>query len=457
MKTITDLPSELLPNIFRFLPIYSQRQCLAVSRCWNASVRPSIPTDADKMDLHGYGGIRNLFTRIQANPEYGRRIRRLNFIMQTGTGRPITRNELVATLEGCPNLAEIDFVDVNPFYYLMYMVDEEVQIPKLELVRVGESHHLASLGHRFVDFAFYYRRTINRLKVHIDSNDFSLAVGVDSLNAYFHRFTALKHLNLVTRCPIVLDELLDACPSLQKLTLDAPPNSFQAIDPHIGALAEPIIETIEVKQTLMTAELYVYLRDHCRHLTQVSVFGHASADDNTVMSTFRRFGRQEALPIVNISFKKDFPVSAAMLESIHVWFPNVCQIELKESNLFSVTGGSKNIALNFGNLHLQYLSLDLNPLIGRRRSVCNKVALEIISGNTTTWYQRDGKCRAQRVFNLKTRTSYIKAAAKQKRLESNTTSVITIQAAYVNNIRVHITNRHSSLNQLIHLEDDEQD
>lgn len=108
MKTIIDLPPELLLNMLRFLSIYGQHPCLAVSKLWSALARPSIPTDDDKKDLHGYGGIQELFTEIGADPQRGRDIRRLNFIMQAGTGRLATRDEIIAILNGCPNLAEID-------------------------------------------------------------------------------------------------------------------------------------------------------------------------------------------------------------------------------------------------------------------------------------------------------------------------------------------------------------
>lgn len=172
------------------------------------------------------------------------------------------------------------------------------------------------------------------------------------------------------------------------------------------------------------------------------------------MSTFRRFERHEALPIINLSFKDNFPISAEMLQSIHAWFPEVCQVELKESVFDPVTSGSNNISLDLNGLHLQCLSIDLVHVLGRRGSVCNKVALEIVSGNTTTWYQRDGKCKARHGFKRKDRKSYIKEEAKQKRMESNTTTVITIRAAKVSNIIARIANRFSSLNQLIHLEDD---
>ncbi|GAN10818.1 hypothetical protein MAM1_0407c10368 [Mucor ambiguus] len=416
---------------------------------------PSIPTDNEKVDIYGYGGIRNILIEIQADLNRGRCILLLSFIVQTGTERPAIRDELAIILNGCPNLAEIVFVDVNPFYYLMYMVEEEVQLPRLELVRVANPHHLSSLGHKFVNPAFYYRRTINQLKIYIGSIEFLLAVGVDNIAAYFHRLSALKHLTLITRCTIVLDVLLDACPSLQKLTLDAPPNAFQPMDT-ISALAETNIETMEVHHSLMTVELYVYLRDHCRHLTQLLVFGRASDDTNTVMTTFCRFESDKALPIVNISFKDSFTASSAMLEHLHTCFPRVRQVEFREPDFSSVASGNNNITLNFSDLYLQYLLPDIGSILGRKRIV-NKVALEVISGDTTTWYQRDGKLKAHHEFNLKDRRSYTKNEARQKRINSNTTAVITIKAAYVNNIRIHATNRLSSLNQLIHLEDDEED
>ncbi|CEP12081.1 hypothetical protein [Parasitella parasitica] len=78
------------------------------------------------------------------------------------------------------------------------MVEEEVKLPKLEFVRVGDAHHLASLGRRFVNLAFYYRRPINQLNIQTDNANFSLDVSVDNIVAYFCRSTALKHLRLKT-------------------------------------------------------------------------------------------------------------------------------------------------------------------------------------------------------------------------------------------------------------------
>ncbi|CEP12503.1 hypothetical protein [Parasitella parasitica] len=449
---LNKLPPELLTTVFQNLPFYSQRQCMAVCKIWNSTIKAivSIAT-TNKVTLAGYNAIRALYRRVSQDPDQGLAIRAMAFKMKTGEGPPLSRQGMVALWGACPNLEEITFVDVNPFYYLTYMIQDEIAFPKLELLHIADPYCLSSVSRTYIDTVYHFRQTINRLCICFDSLHFPRAANVDSIAGYLQGFRSLRCLSLQTSCGIVLNDIIRACPLLQKLKIDAPPSIFRALVHNIEP-ATSILENIEIECQLFSQDLYAYLKNSCPYLAQLALFGNCN-DSNLIMSIFQGFTHDQTLSITSLSFKDHFCVTSTMLKNIGAWFSNVTKVEFKDVSLTELMDLNNNILMDFGVLRINYLSISLDNIIGHRGSPCKRIALEIISNGAVTWFQRDGKWRSQEQFVCKTAGNYVSNQARDKRSQSKITAIITITSAYVNNIRLHFTDFSSSLNQLIHLKD----
>lgn len=449
---MSNFPIEILLNIFQHLPMYSQNECLSVSRTWHSAARSFIDVNENIVRLHGYFAIRQLSREIAANPNHGTHIRKMLFIMRTSTGDPIQREEFLRILRGCPNLAELIFVDVNPIYYVLYMIDAAIDLPNLELIRVENRLHLYSLGHNFVELAHMYRATINRLGVRLGDGYFSHALGVNEIPAYLNGFVSLKQLSITTNSSIVFDSIIRSCPQLQILKLHIDYSRFQVQDasqdaPHILASQ---LEVLQIDGRVISREMYTYLLNHCQHLKGLAISGSCE-DIDRILQTFCSFDQSHALPITHFSFNDDFPISSKILQGLSYWFPSVRQVELRGSNMSALINNSHNMILDFNDLDIHYISIDLSELFPGRRSPINRIALEIVSDDFTVWYQKEGKWRSRSQFVIKNNKRYTNTTAKERRMRSIRTAVISIRSATVQNIRVHFLHRNSPLDQIINL------
>ncbi|KAG2190493.1 hypothetical protein INT46_001900 [Mucor plumbeus] len=449
---MSDFPTEILLNIFQHLPMYSQNECLFVSRTWHSAARFFTDLNKNIVSLRGYYAIRQLSREIAVNPSRGTNIRKMLFIMRTGTGDPIQREEFLRILRGCPNLAELVFVDINPIYYILYMIDAAIDLPNLELVRVEDRMYLYSLGHNFVELAYMYRATINRLSVDLGDGYFSHALGVNEIPTYLNGFISLKYLSITTNSSIVFDSIIRSCPQLQILKLHIDYSRFQVQDasqdaPHISASQ---LEVLQIDGRAISHEMHTYLLNHCQHLKGLAISGFCE-DIDIILQTFRSFNRSHALPITAFSFNDGFPVVSKMLQNISNWFPNVRQVELRGSDVSSLINNRHNMILDFNDLNIRYISIDLSGLFLSYRSPIERIALEIISDDFTVWYQKEGKWRSRSQFVIKDNKRYTNTVTKERRMHSIRTSVISIRSATIRNIRVHFLHHNSPLNQIINL------
>ncbi|CAO3646730.1 unnamed protein product [Mucor fragilis] len=450
-------PTEILLNIFQHLPtIYSQHQCLQVCRSWNAVAHTFTTDTTHKVVLYGYGGIRRLPRAVAADPVQGLAIRQMYFIMQTSTGDPITQYEFIALMNGCPRLAEIVFVDVNPFYYIRYLCRHNVQLPQLEQICLGSRSPDYMVGHDYVNLAYKYRATLHQLCIHVPASSIN-SLGLSSITNYLRRFLCLKHLSLNTSCPIVFDALIRACPQLQVLDLKMRSrNSFKVMgdernDTTLDLNPASQLETLKLNSALMSLQLYQYFKHCCPCLSHLTITLNSDADFDPLTRTFDTFRDAQSLAIIDISFDNYSSEANILMQNLSRWFPRLIQVEIKGFDLASVTSNHYNLSLDFRQLNLVYLSIDISHFFDTRKSPLARIALELVTDSGTIWYQREGKRKTGKQFVLKDNPHYTNDTSKEKRMRSDKTAVITIKASDIQTICLLFTSHHSSFDQIIRL------
>ncbi|EPB91762.1 hypothetical protein HMPREF1544_01476 [Mucor circinelloides 1006PhL] len=443
-------PTEILLNIFQHLSIYSQRQCLFVCKSWNAAARPFITRlDTNTRRLYGRNCLFRLARNTLMNTDYGLGIRRLELFLPTKTEHYNIQIDLIHILEGCHNLAEIIMRMYNPFPLVVCMVERRVDLPHLELILVDNKAQLLSLGFHYLNLASLYKATLNQLAIRIYAGAFSRFLAVDNISAYLQEFVNLKYLSLDTDCPVILDSILKACPRLQRLKLQVKLASFQLRKS--GAMdqcSEFQLEVLDMDGHLISHDVYLYLAKSCKYLVQL-ILSNPCKQLYPIISTFHASAQDKSLQIANLTFKDQFPATAEMLQDINYWFPTVRQVELSGCNLSSLIDEHHNLLLDFNDLNLDYLSLDLDPLFNHNHRFLDRVALELVMDDFTEWWQRDGTAKSRQQFRVRNTKQYLHPSARQRRIQSNQTAVITIKAESILTLRLHFLKLDSPLDQTI--------
>ncbi|KAL9538661.1 hypothetical protein MBANPS3_010770 [Mucor bainieri] len=276
------LPNEILVNIFQHLPLYSQRQCLQVCKTWNTVAHTFTDDGSQRVMLHNINDIERLFQQVSLDPARGACIRRMCFISkQRIIDHPFTApNVFAALMKACPNLAELEFVNICPRHCIDLLRSDAVDLPKLEIIRFpgyqrSSSDHLPA--RYLMDLSHKYCETITQACIRIN-NYFTVA--------NLQRFKILKCLSLEVYCPVELDALITVvCPQLQVLKLKVPyitnfqvvkgvsTNVINDVSQKAGASRLiPQLETLKIDQYLLTQDLFDYLKRHCPYLSQLDIF-----------------------------------------------------------------------------------------------------------------------------------------------------------------------------------------
>ncbi|CAO3648957.1 unnamed protein product [Mucor fragilis] len=429
-------PTELLLHIFEHLPIYSQQL--------NASTRI----------LYGRSCLSRLARSTLMSPNDGRGIRRLEFFLADKMNPFYLKIDLIHILEGCHHLAEIVMYMSDPLPLVSIMTEEQVHLPHLELILVGNKAQLPLLDFYCLNLAFVYRATLIQLHMRVYTGAFSRFLAIDNIAGYLKEFVSLKHLSLDTDCPIVFDSLLKACPQLQRLNLQIKSASFQvhpqtaAVDQE-GDMADFQLEVLAIDSQLMSHELYTYLVQNCKYLVRL-ILCNPCKQLQSIRSTFHAFDQDMSLQIANLTFKNKFPVTKEMLHDIGYWFPTVRQVELRGSNLAALMDRHRNALLDFNDLHLEYLSIDLDSIFSQTSHLfLDRVALELVMDDFTEWWQRDGTAKSRQQFTARNSKQYRHTSARQRRILSEQTAVITIKAEAILVMRLHFLELGSRFDQII--------
>lgn len=112
------------------------------------------------------------------------------------------------------------------------------------------------------------------------------------------------------------------------------------------------------------------------------------------------------------------------------------KVVFKDCNFYHFLKQRSNLMLNFGDMNLDCISLDLAFLFIRSNYGANKVVLEIITFTNIFYYQRDGKWKSGKQFIPKTTKSYSNASAIEKRDLHQRIGVIAIKITLLRKIHL---------------------
>lgn len=234
------------------------------------------------------------------------------FIMKIRTGSPITETEFLILMKRCSNLTELIFVNVNPWYYVQYMISNKVKLPKLEAILFGcRSPQYITEGYK-TQLMFQYRQTLHQLCIDIGPKDLTF-LGMASITRYLSQFVNLKYLYLNTSCSIVFDNLVRACPQLQilKLRMSGKARFNVSERPITGSQSYTLfpvvpksqLETLDIQKNFVTLQLHEYLERYCKYLSKLTLHEDPADDLASLFGGFRISDTADALPINNISLK----------------------------------------------------------------------------------------------------------------------------------------------------------
>ncbi|KAL9547375.1 hypothetical protein MBANPS3_006197 [Mucor bainieri] len=305
------LDNELLLKIFQHLPLYSQHQCLQVCKSWNTVAHTFINDETQKVELYGYGGIRNLVKQVQINPD--------------------REAEFLILMKRCPNLAKLVFVDVNPWFYVQYMLSNKVDLPKLETILFGHRSPKYITEGCKAQLVFQYRQALHQLRIVLASSDL-LHLGMNSITQYLRPFTNLKYLSLNTSCSIVFDNIIRACPQLQALKLRTNNTTgFKVLETKITSSQDDTslalarmsqLESLDIQQNLMTLQLYKYLRRCCKYLFKLALHVDPVEDLVPLFGVFGLFDQADTLPITNFSISgRHLWEARELAQDFRKWLP----------------------------------------------------------------------------------------------------------------------------------------
>ncbi|CAO3646988.1 unnamed protein product [Mucor fragilis] len=380
-------PNEILLNIFQHLSIHSQRQCLQVCRSWNAVAR-TFTTDTT---------IKRFATAVAADPAQGLAIRQMHFTMQAfTTDYRIAKDEFISFVNKCPRLAEISLNGWDPIYYSGYLFKHNVKLPQLEAI------HLRGFGPQHMPSDNYYAKvlykycaSINQMCINVSGLDIN-RFGLSSITDYLHQFSCLKYLSLASSCDI--------------------------------------LETLKITDTFISQQLYQYLKHCCAPLSHLVIILSSDPDFDSLISTFGAFEDVQALSISHISFENYCSKANSLLQNLGRWFPYLNQVDIKGFGLAPVQHCYQNLSLDFNQLNLLNVSIDLSAFFIYRRPPPTRIALELITNNATTWYERERSWLTRTQFVSKDDVQYINNISKERRIQSEDTAVISVKAANIQSI-----------------------
>jgi hypothetical protein len=208
-------PNETNQKIFDQLSHYQLQKCLQVCKAWNKYATPSL---GGCEEMHGYKEIKERSLSVTpACKSY--KIYRLKFIMLKHTGDPPSTDEFLGLMKKKCNVRVLDFVNVNPIYYLIHLARYSVKLDQLGFILVPRSKWIDVADHYSV-VAHKYRKTIDCLGMDVPRKY------LKDFPSYLEDFTNLCALDIRTSTPLCLEleAILDACPRLEQLIIEGPFN-----------------------------------------------------------------------------------------------------------------------------------------------------------------------------------------------------------------------------------------
>jgi hypothetical protein len=444
---MSNLPPEVLTEVFNHLSRESKQQCLLVCKPWyvvalyllNRSI--VIKNSNDATILLGKIFQQNGF--IDGND-----VHHMSFQSKYNSNDFINRAVFIRILFSCKNLRTLDFTNENNSHrYLQYLDQYKNTVPLNSLQAIYAPY---SCSQYYITLTHHYRGRMNQLSLQIYNKSFKETPGIDGFSSYLNHFSFLKTLNLRFKRRVFLHNLLRACPLLETLQLfnfdnDNPLEIFNNNEPNERSTNQEItnskLKFLIITSSMVNQELFEYLLDRTSQLYQLSISGRCSNPTifNEAFSAFVNYNR--TFSIKHLTFDEHVSVSQELITGLNASFSHLAKIEFAKCNFSKVIDQHQNLKLDFSSLDIHYLFIDFTDLLINRPGI-NAVSLEIKqnSNHNIKYFQRTSKWKANNMFIKKTNKHYISNSASEKRIISRHLSILKIDTNTLHCLRLNCNN-----------------
>ncbi|GAN02820.1 hypothetical protein MAM1_0028d02267 [Mucor ambiguus] len=453
-----DFPVEILIKVFDHIPRSGKLQCALVCKAWCATALSVLNST---IHLRNTDDTIILFAKLcQINSSIqGTSIRHLSLSHNSRINEArVNRVVFIRILSECTNLRTLEFKDVTfDLTHLEHMIKyrDALHLDHLQCIKTQYSN-----SNSYILVNWYYYQRINQLYLFVSDSTFYRFEFTHDLNMYLSHFEALKTLSLKFSCTIYIHSLLLACPRLESLQLVLASSSSHLKIYDDKSTTQHSNISFQLKYLDMSAHhinqgLFEYLHDKASNLFQLIVnhgaFENSAAIDNAFNTALVV---DTVLPIKRIIFEDKFDVSPNVILGLNENFRNLRVIDFRKCDFNRVVDTNSNLSVNFGELKLDYLSIDFTTILSFNTQVNSmSLAIQNHGHDKTVFYSRTSKWSGAHSFTRNDTTRYASPTAQRNRIRSAKTSVITIKVQSLHQLHMHGEgNYRKTFSQIISLE-----
>jgi hypothetical protein len=439
-----DLPVKILQQIFNYLPRYNQRICQQVCKYWCESIAVCL---INYRELNGYAGVRKANGSLTSTS--GSAIHQLKFMMKTRTGAPITVNEFLSLMSKTPNLrvlhfVEVDFVDVDPLFYLTYLEENSVSLHHLEFISIPRSKWI-NTAHYYFKVAYKYRKSINCLKMELSKRNYEFSPIDRNFHLFLSKFPNLRMLDVYTKDyhHLDLESLLDACPQLEELSIDGPFFAKCSVISHHSKLKENTISrkenklhSLKVNNREIDRFFIPFISVNLPRLRYLCFYGEESTN-NGFFKTFKSFSRNK-IKITTLAFQDWEHPPIFDMSQVAKNFKSLAEVNFRDINF--KLDERQNVLLDFGIMDLTRVMIDIAPLF--ESGLTGYVYLQVSLSNNQEISTTDHlyKCTGDH-YNcslfFKVSSNTAKAQEKQRYFQSKDATLVKIKAKSLESVHIY--------------------
>lgn len=452
-----DLPAEILFKVFDHLSRANKLQCATVCKSWCTAALSLLNS---KIHLRNSNDTIILFEKLcQIDGSFrGSSIHHLSLSNNSRiSDAQINRVVFIRILSECTNLKTLEFTDISfDVAYLEHMVRYRNSL-HLNSLQCIKTQYSSSSSYLLANW--HYHQHINQLRLLTTASSFNTFQYANDLSSYLNHFAALKNLSLKFHCTIYIHSLLSACPQLESLELTSISSSSRLEIHDNKAAIQQSSTPFQLKYFNMGAryinqDLFEYLHDRAGHLFQLTVCQSGFEDLTQIDNAFNTaLVVDTVLPIKRIIFKNNVDVSRSIILGLNDNFRALKVIDFQSCGFNRIVDQNCNLTLDFGELDLDYLSIDFTTILSFNNQVNTmSLAIQTHALEDTVYYHRTSKWSAAHLFTRNETKRYTSATAQRNRIYSNKISVITIEAYALRCIRMYGEGNHKSFSQIIPLD-----
>lgn len=472
---MSNLSTEVLYRIFSELPRFSHKQCLTVCKSWHPVAQASLNKHLKINNIDDLELLYKLFFQEPGTLKSTDIIRLT--INESATddylSRKRTKENFTQILNQCVNLKELEFMGMNFTIYIsnMYEFKDILHLNNLERIYIKKRDHLILVNKKYLQIIQHCCPKMKQMfllfpklaEEDVGNND----QVENNPSTFLKRFPALQHLEIFSENPISLKSILRDCPQLKALIIRQSicyDLKLQDTIVEEQDLIDSRLESFQIDLENVNQELCQCLFNNLTKLRELTIFGfhglthdyhYLPPDDTTVKYNilnnleyaYKQNNTSQSIKTIRFEHFQDFaPETTTILGSC---FPALKKVEFMDCHFDVYSDNGNNYTLDFGEMTLDCILLDVAFLFTGYDIEADKAVLEIVTPTNTFYYQREGKWKSGRPFDLRTTKNYSSASAIKKRSLDNRTGVVTIKINSLEKIHIECSIRKATFEQII--------